>query len=270
MKQFPAALEAALEAGRICRIVRVTLTDSTVLAYCNHDKPLTLDGSTFQPMPGDLAGSAVQRVGTSVDNQVFNLTWDGTEEQDLIDGRYDDARVELGVAGWEDPTNAWAWLHVYDLGKLAWNRDGIQVDLMGTMRILGQPIGGSFSPRCRNILGDALCGVNLPGTAVGVTVTAVSQERMEFSDSGRSEPEHWYSDGRITWTSGANSGHTYTVEYSNGPNFTLQLPTRRPMAVGDTAQMTPGCNHGDDCRHKFGNTPNFNGWPFLRGETTVQ
>lgn len=271
MKTFPAALNTALANGRICRILRVTLTDATVLAWCNHDQSLTLDGTTFTPMPGDLSGSAAQRVGTTVDNQLFNLAWDGTEEQDLIDGRYDDAIVELGIAGWEDPANAWAWLHVYDLGKLAWNRDGIQVDLMGRMRALAQPLGTTFSPRCGHILGDARCGVDLSAYQVSGTVTSVTHARMQFEDSGRSETEHWFSDGEITWTSGANTGKTHTIEYSNADSFTLQLPALQNIAVGDTYDMTPGCNHGDDdCRTKYGNGPHFGGWPFLRGETSIQ
>lgn len=271
MRTFPAALESAIASGRICRIVRITLTDATVLAWCNHDKPLTLDGNTFAPLPGDLTGSATQRTGTTVDNQVFSLAWDGTDEQDLIDGRYDDAVVELGVAGWEDPANAWAWLHKYDLGKLAWNRDSIQVDLMGTMRILAQLLGRTFGPRCPAILGDDLCQVNLASYTVTGTVTSVSNARMVFADSSRTEAEHWFSDGRITFTSGLNNGKTYTVEYSSGADLTLQLPTLANVAIGDTYSMTPGCNHGpDDCRYKFFNGINFQGWPFLRGETTIQ
>lgn len=271
MHTFPAALQTAITKKRIAQIIRITLTDTTVLAYTNHDKALTLDGDTFDPLSGDFGAQGSQRTGTSVDNQVFTLAWDGTDEQDLIDGRYDDAVVEIGIAGWEDAANAFAWLNKYNLGKLNWNRDSIVVDLMGSMRGLANPLGHTFGPRCYAILGDGECQVNIAALAVTGSVTSITTARFAFADTSRAEAEHEFSDGRITWTSGLNNGKTYTVEYSNADDFTLQLPTPKDIQVGDTYSMTPGCNHGpDDCRTKFSNGVNFQGMPFLRGESTLQ
>lgn len=271
MKSFSAALSAQIDAGKTARIARVTLADTTVLAWTDHDKPLTVDGTAFVPVAGQIRGTGNERTGASVDNQKFMLRRADATDQELTNGDYDDARIELGIVGWGNSTLPFHWLHIYDLGALSWDRDKINVDIMGTMRALGQPLGGVFTPRCEVILGDSRCQVDLTAYKVNGTVTAVSHTRMEFADSSRAEAEHWFSDGRITWLTGDNAGKTYTIQHSNGAAFTMQLPTARDMQVGDTYEMTPGCDHtADTCRSKFSNGVNFQGFPFLRGETQIQ
>lgn len=271
MKAFSAALLAQIDAGTTARLARVTLADATVLAWTDHDKPLTVDGTTFTSVAGQIRGTGNERTGATVDNQKFMLRRADATDQELTDGNYDDARIELGIVGWGDATLPFHWLHVYDLGALQWDRDKISVDIMGTMRALGQPLGGVFTPRCDVILGDSRCQVDLNAYKVSGTVTSVTQTRMQFSDTSRAEAEHYFSDGRITWLTGANAGKTYTIQYSNGAAITMQLPTLRDIAVGDTYEMTPGCDHtADTCRTKYSNGVNFQGFPFLRGETQLQ
>ena len=101
MRTISSNLQTEIEAGRICRCVRVTQSDATVWGVTQHDKALTFEGTTFQPMPGDWQPPIRSKVGTSVDNQQFAGSWEGVSsaEQDLIDGEYDDATVEAILVG---------------------------------------------------------------------------------------------------------------------------------------------------------------------------
>lgn len=275
MRTLSASFQAEIEAGRICRIVRVTLNDGSVFGITNHSKAFTIGAVTFEPAPADLTGKLTSNTGAQIDNQTMKSAWLNHTEQDVIEGAYDDAVVEPGIAAWAlDPVEEVS-LGKYDIGKLAFNRDGFQAVLMDTMRALGNQVGGTIGPGCDLVFGSPRCGVDLGPLTVTGTVTDAGDTRTTFTDSSRTEAEHWFTDGMIRWTSGDNAdGKWYWVEISNAGAITLKLPTKKAMQLTDAYEMTPGCDHTPDgangCRVKFSNGDNFGGDPFLREETSIQ
>lgn len=109
------------------------------------------------------------------------------------------------------------------------------------------------------------------------TVTSVAADNQGFVDVSRTEPDHWFRGGQITWTSGANNGLSVDIKSSAADGtFVLHFPMPFPIAPSDTFTPVTGCNHylkmpGDtwgnpytgDCRVKFANAANFDGEPEL-------
>jgi len=80
----------------------------------------------------------------------------------------------------------------------------------------------------------------------------------------------YFSDGVITFTSGANNGKS--MEVTSWDGTTLRLFEGMPFDIqaGDTFTITPGCNLAiGDCQDKFVNIVNFRGEPFIPGMDAI-
>ncbi|MBF0562135.1 MAG: DUF2163 domain-containing protein [Alphaproteobacteria bacterium] len=76
----------------------------------------------------------------------------------------------------------------------------------------------------------------------------------------------YYAGGVVTFTSGANFGIPMEVKDSNGATLTTFLSMPRPLAVGDTFSIYPGCDKtAATCQDTYNNIINFRGEPFVPG-----
>jgi uncharacterized phage protein (TIGR02218 family) len=270
VRAVSAGLQAAIEQGKICRVIAITLPDASVVGLTDHDRPLVIGGTTYEPAT-TRGGRLFSREGAAVDSQTFDLGWGQALEEALLGGDYDDAALEYGIAGWAMAAPERMVTFKGDLGRLHWNRDGQRVEYQDLMTLLGRTIGRTFGPGCPVNLGSqgaGQCNVDLSTFEVAVTVTSIdgASPLLIFSDSGLSDADAWFDDGEITWATGLNAGRTDVIEAFASNQFTLQLPARYAVAIGDTGTATPGCDKstGAGGCDKFSNRDNFQGWPFVR------
>jgi uncharacterized phage protein (TIGR02218 family) len=100
------------------------------------------------------------------------------------------------------------------------------------------------------------------------TVTTATTKRI-FRDSSRTEADHFFRGGLLTWTSGLNSGLKMEVKvYTSAVDeFELSLPMPYAIMVGDAYSVQAGCSkrlggdHG--CMTKFDNVKNYRGEPHV-------
>jgi uncharacterized phage protein (TIGR02218 family) len=79
-------------------------------------------------------------------------------------------------------------------------------------------------------------------------------------------PPGWFSQGLLTWLTGANTGFSMEVSTWDGTTIILFENMEFPMSAGDTFTISPGCNLTiGDCQTKFVNIVNFRGEPFIPG-----
>lgn len=113
------------------------------------------------------------------------------------------------------------------------------------------------------------------GTVDGVD--SVSPRRI-FTDStivsavtGIAFQTNFFAEGRVTFTSGANSGITRDIRVSSaGGDFECFLEFPFDIAVSDTFEVTAGCDKTfDTCKNKFDNVINFRGFPDIPTVETV-
>jgi len=279
MKTLPTGLQAHLDGGTttLAWCWRLTRSDGQVFGFTDHDLALTFDGTTFQPESGFTASEIRSGSDLSVDAQDAEgvLTSTTITETDILDGRWDNAAVEIWRVNWQDVSQR----VLMRRGAIGQVRRG-QVQFVAEMRplahVLGQSVGRTFQASCDAALGDARCGVNLndPAYKGSGTVVTVDSDRA-FTTSGLSGfADGWFALGMLTWTGGANAGRkaeimTHAVG-STDVTITLLGAPVPAIAVGDTFDITAGCDKTfETCKAKFANAANFRGFPHIPGQDTV-
>lgn len=92
--------------------------------------------------------------------------------------------------------------------------------------------------------------------------------------------DNYYQYGNLKWITGANKGlQTEVILADTAGNVELALPSVYDIQLGDTFEMTPGCNHllvGSDgttasghCKTKYNNVLNFRGEAYLPNEDVI-
>ncbi len=109
MKSFPQSLQSHFESGTttLAWCWRLTRNDGAVFGFTDHDQPLTFDGTTFEPESGFTASEIRSGSDLSVDAQEAEgvLTSTTITETDILDGRWDNATVEIWRVNWAETTS---------------------------------------------------------------------------------------------------------------------------------------------------------------------
>ena len=103
MKSLPAALQAQLDSGTttLAWCWRIVRADDVVFGFTDHDRPLEFGGVTYEPESGFAASEIRSGTDLAVDAQEAEgvLTSDTITETDILDGRWDNAAVEMRLQG---------------------------------------------------------------------------------------------------------------------------------------------------------------------------
>lgn len=93
-----------------------------------------------------------------------------------------------------------------------------------------------------------------------------ADSRTIWSDTAREEENGYFAGGKITFTSGANSGLSMEVKAFAEGQFTLVLPMPHDIAAGDDYVAVAGCDKNfATCCERFNNALNFRGEPHVPG-----
>lgn len=279
MKTLSPALQAHLDDGTttLSWCWRITRSDSVALGFTDHDRTLGFDGTAFEPESGFAASEIRSGSDLAVDAQDASgvLTSDRITETDILDGRWDNAGVELWRVNWAD-TSQRVLLRRGAVGQIRRGRLAFVAEVRSLAHVLGQTVGRTFQAGCDAALGDARCRIDLENGVYkgGGVITDLLRDRA-FLASGLSAFEAgWFTAGTITWTSGANNGRITEV-LAHGLTDTIATLTLleapvRAIAEGDSFTARAGCDKRiATCGSKFANTSNFRGFPNIPGQDAV-
>lgn len=279
MKTLLPAMQAHLIEGTttLAWCWRITRDDGVAFGFTDHDRTLTFEGTDFEPESGFTASEV--RVGSdlSVDAQDAEgvLSSGRITETDILDGRWDNAEVELWRVNWADPGQR-VLLRRGAIGQVRRGRVAFVAEVRSLAHLLGQTVGRTFQAGCDATLGDDRCGVNLEAAAFHGTgvVTDLLRDRA-FTASGLGTfAAGWFAHGTVEWTSGANAGRRAEVlahDLVDGLAIltVLEAPVR-PVSEGDSFIARAGCDKRvATCSAKFGNVANFRGFPHIPGQDTI-
>lgn len=271
MKSLSPALAAHLaeDCTTLAYLLKMTRTDGVIRAYTNHDADLVVGGVTYKAdgafNPSALASSSA----LSTDNLALSGMVSAADitAEDLVAGRYDQARCDLFVCNWSDVSQGALQLRRGWIGAVKLQSGQYQAQFLGLHDRLQHSIGDYYTATCRHALGDGGCTVALASYTVIGSVTA-SVDTTTFHDSARTEADAHFSYGTLTWTSGANNGLAVEIQSYSAvtQQFTLWLPLPNLPVLGDTYQAIAGCDKRSvTCKNKFANLLNFGGFPHLPG-----
>lgn len=274
MRPLPPELSEHLarETTTLCECWIVRRADDTVLGFTNHDRDLTVAGVACRAVSALDGSQSVEEVGLSSDSQdvVGVLSSVDITENDIVAGRFDNARIETWLVNWCAPEQA-VHLRTAILGEITREDGTFRAELRGLTSLLDKRKGRSYGRLCDAGLGDNRCrfNVNQGNFTLQASVGNIISQTV-FHWSGPASPgKNWFSGGTLTWTSGENSGLTSRIaSHGTGLSTELALWERPPFEIqpGDGFQMQAGCDRTFiTCREKFDNALNFQGFPHVPG-----
>ncbi len=279
VKSLPPALQAHLDEGTttLAWCWRIARADGVTLGFTDHDQTLTFDGTDFEPESGFAASEVRSGSDLSVDAQDAQgvLSSDRITETDILDGRWDNAAVEVWRVNWA-ATSQRLMMRRGAIGQIRRGRLAFVAEVRSLAHVLGQTVGRTFQATCDAALGDARCGVNLEAPAFKGTGAIIDLLRdSAFIASGLgSFTVGWFTFGTLDWTSGASAGRRAEVlshDLVDGVAIlTLLEAPVRAIVPTDTFTIRAGCDKRiATCGTKFANVANFRGFPNIPGQDAV-
>lgn len=173
----------------VATLVTITRQDGTVLAFTDHDQPISYNGISYTASrysPSAIASTADMAVDNLEIQAVVGI--DTATESDLLAGLWRGARVRIEQINWADLSMGARILRTGFLGEVTFGRLGLQAELRGLAQLLQKNVGELTSVLCRADLGDTRCGINLAALAVTGSITAVQADNRSLTDTSRTEP----------------------------------------------------------------------------------
>jgi len=268
----------------LCHCITVKRQDSVTIRITDHDRTLTVDGDSFQPILLGAMSADRREAALRAGNQEVRGVIDGSviTIPDLEANRYRGAEVSIWIVDWRFPWMLYAKHRKWIRSVV---RDGstfvgtIEGRTQGLTRPTGGRFGGTWSPTCVYELGDPdTCKVNLtPFTKASVTVDTVTDDRRVLtftaaSWGATSYANDFFRDGSIEWLTGDNAGNVSAIVgyVDSTRECSLLFPTAKPIQAGDTAKVTAGCDGlRTTCKDKFNNVLNHGGDPYAPSASEV-
>jgi uncharacterized phage protein (TIGR02218 family) len=273
MQQISSQLSAHL-AGDVMTLAtcwRVTRRDGVSQYFTDHDVNVVVDGNTYLARTGIVPSAVTSQAGLAVDNLELEglLDSESITREALLAGFYDHAELEIFMVNYAAPGDGRLHVKTGWLGEVTLQEGTFVAEVRGISAALQQTIGEVYTPTCRAQLGDARCGKDLTAFTFMGTVDTVENE-FSFTDAARTEANGYFAYGRISFTSGANTGLSMEIrDFANG-RFGLFLPLPNAVQAGDAYSVVAGCDKRiDTCSTRFANAINFRGEPHLPGNDKI-
>lgn len=280
MRTIPSNLKQDIEGGFIARLLKITCTNSDILAFTDHDAELTVDGVVYTPTPGLAQITYTSTSGVEVSSQTTGAATVDLPESDILAGKFDDAVVEAAWCSWQNPSFGKVVIFLGKVADIQFNETGFEAEIMSFMKQLELNIGQVYTSSCRHALfGTAevgkvgFCGANPASFTFSGAIASIQTQRWKFTVSGAAagQTDGYYSNGTVTFTSGLNSGISAVIKRQIGNVVELMLPTGRILTVGDAFTIQAGCDRTfDTCKTKFSNGANFGGFPHINTDVNFR
>src|SRR5438270_7023281 len=251
MRAIPSALQAKLDSGvtTLARCWIITRRDGIVMGFTDHDIDVTVAGTLCHADTGLTTSEATARLGLQVDGSEIAgaLAADSLAESDLAAGRYDAASIEVHLIDWSEPSLN-LLLAKGVLGEVRREGAAFTAEFRSLAHRLNEESGRLYTATCSADLGDGRCTVDLgdPAFHGNGTVSAAAGTSAFHASELDSFADGWFTAGKLSFTSGANSGFAVEVKVHRVTldGVMIELWQRAPesIAPGDAFTVTAGCD----------------------------
>jgi uncharacterized phage protein (TIGR02218 family) len=256
---FASELEAVATWWRIERL------DGVTLGFTSHDRNIVFGGVAYRTAPG-MVPSAI-RLTSALDSDSAEiagaLSHDSIRDDDLIAGRFDGARILVGLVDWENHESS--VLYSGTIGAVASEGAGFSADLLSLKHSLKANIVPRTSPTCRAEFCRSGCTLSAARFShEGKLISVGSDGASVHVETATSSGALAY--GALRWLDGPETGLVRRIEQVDGDWLILDHPTSTSLAPGTRVLLREGCDHTlGTCAGRFANAINFQGEPFLPG-----
>ncbi|WP_108811143.1 baseplate hub domain-containing protein [Sphingorhabdus sp. Alg231-15] len=249
-----------------CYAWRLERADGVTIGFVSHDQDLMIDHVRYRAAPGMVPSTIALSDSLQLDSVDIEgvMTSAAIAEPDLIAGRWNGAQLHIYLVNWESPEDEPLHLISGEFGEITRSGDAFRVEVLGGTSCLDEAIAPLTSPTCRARLGDRACKISLAEHQAEMTLTQITEPRLEFADLQGLAADYIF--GELRWLSGENCGLRFAIISGDGDAIRLADQPTRPVFVGDKALLTSGCDKNFvTCRDRFQNSINFRGEPYLPG-----
>jgi uncharacterized phage protein (TIGR02218 family) len=245
---------------------RISRRDGVTLGFTAHDRDMWFDGVLHRAAPGMVPSAIRRTAGLDEDSAEVAgaLTHEAVSAADLEAGRYDGARVRIGLVDWETLARETIW--VGTLGAVTQQDGGFIAELASRKAELLQSQVPRTSPACRAEFCGAGCNLNPVAFTHEAVLTAADPEAGGVTIACAAKVEDLIG-GTMRWMDGALAGTTQRIQAATmAGELVLEPPLEVALPKGLHMVVREGCDHRlDTCADRFGNAPNFRAEPFLPG-----
>jgi uncharacterized phage protein (TIGR02218 family) len=244
---------------------RVLRRDGVTLGFTTHDRDLWFDGVLHRAAPG-MTPSAIRRsADLDADSAEIAgaLSHDAIGAEDLAAGRFDGARLRVGLVDWESGERD----HIYrgTIGGVTGEDGRFTAELASRKaELFADPVPRT-SPTCRARFCGPGCGLSPAAFTREAVLAAVAPGGDAVILATDAVPEA-LAGGLLRWLDGPHAGLTMAIMAADGDGLVLDMPLDPGLSPGLRAIVREGCDHRlDTCAARFANAVNFQGEPFLPG-----
>lgn len=244
---------------------RIERRDGVALGFTGHDRDLWFDGLLHRAAPGMLPSAIRRNGGLEADSAEVEgaLTHDAISAADLAAGRFDGARIAIGVVNWE--TLDRALLYSGELGAISCEGEGFSAELRSAKAALEVDPVPRTSPTCRARFGGPGCALSPARFTHEAVLASFDPDSNRALFTGGPAPDAMEG-GSLRWIDGPQAGLATEVIEASDSGLLLDLAIHPATPPGTRARLTEGCDHTLAlCAARFGNAANFQGEPFLPG-----
>lgn len=288
MKPASPTLLALLATRQFYRadLYEFTLVGGTVLRYCTGDMDVNWNsqvwsaGKSIGPYLDTAENKATfhWKVGVEVDT----LTFDVLPGSANINGVPFLSAIRQGMFDGADLTIYRAYMPTYNdtaagtvivftgrVSEVNATRSVAKFNVSSHLELLNLKMPHNlYQSGCVNTLYDGTCGLIKSSFGVSATVSAVTSTSRFNAVLGQATD--YFTQGTITFTSGANAGVSRTVKSWGANTFVMIAPFPNLPVIGDAFTAYPGCDKTQStCQGKFNNFARFRGFPFIPENSTA-
>ncbi len=244
---------------------RIERRDGVTLGFTSHDRDLVFAGLRHRTAPG-MVPSAVRRTATfEADSAEVTgaLSHDAISEIDLSAGRFDGARVSVGLVDWE--TLETESLFTGTIGAVGREGEQFSAELQSIKQGLNRQVVPRTSPTCRAEFCGEGCTLSAAHFSHEAIIAEVSADRQSVRLDSLVNPER-FEFGWHRTVDGPDAGIAMRIDTVEGDWLVLERPMSSVMDGGVRTIVREGCDNTlATCSSRFGNAVNFQGEPFLPG-----
>ena len=265
---------------RMADLYTFTLKSGAMFRYTSWDTNLVVMGNTFLTGPPNIARSAIEeKLGMDVATLELTIEANLTDTvngipvlqaigRGLVDGaglRID--RLFIDAGGNQIGTVVRFSGFIGQVEELT--RSAAKITVNAATAFLNMQLPAILlQPGCTNTLFDPRCGLFKARFANNLTVQAGSTVNKLITTS--SQPDTYFDNGQLIFTSGANNGLVKAIRQFIGGVIFFNSPLPFAPNAGDAFTAYPGCDKTQaTCTTKFNNLANFEGYPYVPAPETA-
>lgn len=286
MKAASSALSALINSGDDyveCDLWTVTLSGGQVVRWSGADIPIYANGSTYELGPAIDRGNISEKIGLEVATLDVTIT---ANADDTVNGTpliqfiarkgFDGANLKLErafAASWTLPVVGTILRfsgRVTSISPI--ENESVTLTVSSWAILLNVNIPPNlYQSACLHTVYNSGCALNPASFASSGTVSASPAPTTTGFKAGLTPAIDYFAQGRVVFTSGANSGLSRTVRTnSNTGQFAIIPPLPVAPSAGDGFIAYAGCDKTQGtCNTKFNNLARFKGTPYVPVPETV-